>query len=128
MKKLLWIFAAVVPLLLMAPSAGAQTANTVGPGLWRLHGYDPTIPSTEDLAPLRRMIGKATVVGLGEAWHTSGGFYEMKHRIFRDLVENMGFRAFAIESHWLTARRRTATSRRAKALRRRPSTPRPLSG
>ena len=24
----------------------------------------------------------------------------MKHRIFRDLVENLGFRVFAIENHW----------------------------
>ena len=116
-RKLLWIFAAVVPCLMMAASsAGAQALGLepeiaaarreagfpVGPGLWRLFGEDPTLSSTEDLAPLRRMIGKATVVGLGEAWHTSGGFYRMKHRIFRDLVENMGFRVFAIESHWVS--------------------------
>ena len=116
-RKLLWIFVAVVPCLMMAASsAGAQALGLepgveaarrvpgipVGPGLWRLHGVDPTLSSTEDLAPLRRMIGKATVVGLGEAWHTSGGFYKMKHRIFRDLVQNMGFRAFGIESHWVS--------------------------
>ena len=121
-RKLLWIFAAVVPCLVVsfltmaASSAGAQALGLepqveaarreagipVGPGLWRLYGEDPTLSGTEDLAPLRRMIGKATVVGLGEAWHTSGGFYKMKHRIFRDLVENMGFRVFAIESHWVS--------------------------
>ncbi|HKI06233.1 MAG TPA: erythromycin esterase family protein [Thermoanaerobaculia bacterium] len=119
-----WIFAAVVPFLVIpslvipligaASPAGAQAPGLepefeaarrepgipVGPGLWRLHGVDPNLGSTEDLAPLRRMIGKATVVGLGESWHTSGGFYKMKHRIFRDLVENMGFRVFAMESHW----------------------------
>jgi erythromycin esterase-like protein len=116
-RKLLWIFVAVVPCLMMAASsAGAQGLGlepeaeaarrvpgiSVGPGLWRLYGEDPTLSGTEDLAPLRRMIGKATVVGLGEAWHTSGGFYKMKHRIFRDLVQNMGFRAFGIESHWVS--------------------------
>jgi hypothetical protein len=110
-----WIFAAVVPFLTIGVSpAGAQAPGLepeveaarrepgipVGPGLWGLHGADPGLGSTEDLAPLRRMIGKATVVGLGEAWHTSGGFYRMKHRIFRDLVETLGFRVFAIESHW----------------------------
>jgi erythromycin esterase-like protein len=99
-KKLRWTFAAVALFLMTALSAGAQAGTPVGPGLWRLQGPDPTISSTEDLAPLRRMIGKATVVGLGEAWHTSGGFYKMKHRIFRDLVEKMGFRVFAIENHW----------------------------
>lgn len=116
-RKLLWIFAAAVPCLLMAASpAGAQGLGVeaeveaargaagipVGPGLWRLHGEDPDLGRTDDLAPLRRMIGKATVVGLGESWHTSGGFYKMKHRIFRDLVQNMGFRAFGIESHWVS--------------------------
>ncbi len=115
-RTLLWVFAAVVPLLMVmaASPAGAQdldlglevedarkpAGNPVGPGLWRLDGEDPTLGSSADLAPLRRMVGKATVVGLGEAWHMSGGFYSMKHRIFRDLVENMGFRVFAIESHW----------------------------
>lgn len=114
-KLLLWIFAAVVPCLMMdAPQARAQALDLdlevaegkrgipVGRGLWRLHGDDPDLGTTEDLAPLRQMIGKATVVGLGESWHTSGGFYKMKHRIFRDLVENMGFRVFAIESHWVS--------------------------
>ena len=115
-RKLLWILG-VVPFL-MAPvgPAGAQPIGLepeveearqagvpVGPGLWRLHGVDPALPGAEDLAPLRRMIGKATVVGLGESWHTSGGFYNLKHRIFRDLVETLGFRVFAIETHWAAA-------------------------
>ena len=118
-KRLLCVFAAVVSCLMMAAlPAGAQVPGQalekppkveearkqagipVGPGLWRLSGVDPDVNGAEDLAPLRRMIGKATVVGLGESWHMSGGFYDLKHRIFRDLVENMGFRVFAIESHW----------------------------
>lgn len=117
-RKLLWIFTVVVPCLMMAVApAGAQLLDLdldldleieeakkggipVGRGLWQLHGEDPNLGSSDDLAPLRRMIGKAKVVGLGESWHLSGGFYKMKHRIFRDLVENMGFRVFAIETHW----------------------------
>jgi erythromycin esterase-like protein len=104
MKKRLWIFA----LLLTAATAGAQTVEeaargTVGfpvrPGIWRLDGIDPGL-GTADLEPLRGIIGKAPVVGLGEAWHTSGGFYVLKHRVFRYLVETMGFRVFAIESNW----------------------------
>ncbi|MES1211855.1 MAG: erythromycin esterase family protein, partial [Acidobacteriota bacterium] len=39
----------------------------------------------------------------GETVHTSGGYYVMKHRLFRFLVEEMGFRAFAIESPWQAA-------------------------
>jgi erythromycin esterase-like protein len=40
------------------------------------------------------------VVGLGESWHTSGGFYLMKDRLFRFMVREKGFRAFAIEDDW----------------------------
>jgi erythromycin esterase-like protein len=109
---------AVTPLLMAASPAQAQDPGPdsaldaarrpapvgypVLPGIWRLHGSDPDLPN-EDLEPLRRIIGRATVVGLGESFHYSGGFYEMKHRLFRYLVEEMGFRAFAIESDWTGA-------------------------
>src|SRR5687767_6178192 len=64
------------------------------PGVYRLHGSDPSLLK-DDLEPLRQIIGKATIVSLGESFHTSGGYYDMKHRLFRFLVEEMGFRAFA---------------------------------
>jgi erythromycin esterase len=88
----------------VAPDSSVDAARpAVGypvlPGVWRLHGTDPSLPM-EDLEPLRRMIGRASVVALGESYHTSGGFYVLKHRVFRYLVEKMGFRAFAIESNW----------------------------
>lgn len=76
--------------------------NPVLPGVWRLEGNDPSL-SHADLEPLRQVIGKATVVGLGESIHTSGGYYRMKHRVFRFLVERMGFRVFAFESPWENA-------------------------
>jgi erythromycin esterase-like protein len=106
MKKLLCILAVVVPFLMTmaAPPAGAQ-GSQIAPGVWRIQGEDPTLDDMRDLEPLRRMVGKATVVGLGEAFHTSGGFYQMKHRVFRYLVERMGFRVFTIESHWLHGER-----------------------
>jgi erythromycin esterase-like protein len=69
-------------------------------GAWPLAGDDPNLGTTPDLEPLRALIGDATVAAFGESYHTSGGFYRMKHRIFRFLVEQMGFRAFAIESGW----------------------------
>lgn len=69
-------------------------------GVWPLAGNDPNSPSLADLEPLRDLIGNATVAAFGESYHTSGGFYRMKHRLLRFLVEQMGFRAFAIESSW----------------------------
>ncbi|MEZ4300599.1 MAG: erythromycin esterase family protein [Polyangiaceae bacterium] len=74
----------------------------VGPGLYHLSGTDPDLPS-DDLAPLKVILGNATYVGLGESFHTSGGFYELKHRVFRYLVQDMGFRVLAMETPWLTA-------------------------
>jgi erythromycin esterase-like protein len=68
-------------------------------GIYPLAGMDPTLPTT-DLEPLRDLLDGASVVGLGETIHTSGGFYIMKDRIFRFLVEKMGFRAFGFETPW----------------------------
>lgn len=86
--------------VLSASSAWAGPGYLVKPGIWQLDGNDPNLAGTADLEPLRQMIGEARVVALGESYHTSGGLYLMKHRIFRYLVEEMGFRAFAIESYW----------------------------
>jgi erythromycin esterase-like protein len=74
------------------------------PGVYRLYGSAPDLPK-DDLEPLRQIIGQARIVSLGESIHTSGGYYEMKHRVFRFLVERMGFRAFAFESPWPNADR-----------------------
>ncbi|RYG48112.1 hypothetical protein EON79_05470, partial [bacterium] len=51
-----------------------------------------------DLEPLRRAIGGAKIVGLGEATHGSREIFQMKHRLFAFLVERMGFTVFALES------------------------------
>jgi erythromycin esterase len=86
-----------------SPELAAKVGFPIEPGVWHLDGADPTLP-LDDLEPLRTIIGsKVTVVGLGESIHTSGGYYESKHRLFRFLVEKMGFRAIAFETPWLTA-------------------------
>ncbi|WP_426368951.1 erythromycin esterase family protein, partial [Streptomyces sp. E-08] len=51
------------------------------------------------------MVGDARVVGLGEATHSSHEFLTVKHRILRYLVEEKGFRAFALETPWSTGLR-----------------------
>ena len=95
------LFAAA--LLFGVSTAWAQTvSDPVRPGIWRLDGMDPDLPY-HDLEPLRQIVGNAPVVGLGETFHTSGGYYTMKHRVFRFLVEEMGFRAFAFETNWINA-------------------------
>jgi len=54
----------------------------------------------DDLEPLRRMIGPARVVGLGEATHGSREFFDLRHRFFEYLVRELGFTVLAVESSW----------------------------
>lgn len=84
------------------PAEGTPHGIPVGPGLYRLHGSHPDLP-TDDLGPLHFIVGNADFVGLGETVHTVGGFYEMKHRLFRYLVEEKGFRALGLETPWIAA-------------------------
>jgi erythromycin esterase len=53
---------------------------------------------TSDLRPLRAMIGAAKIVGLGEGQHAAAEPLVFRNRLFKDLVENLGFSAIAIES------------------------------
>lgn len=102
--RLLALAFAVAALFLTSPADAQRRRAVRAPAgdldVFPLAGDDPTIPSNADLEPLRQVIGDASVVALGESYHTSGGFYRLKHRVFRYLVEELGFRAFAIESDW----------------------------
>src|SRR5262245_55267955 len=109
-----WLYGAVVAVGLAVMSSfvaaseaepgatGAHVETSLEPGLFALQGFDPSLPTT-DLAPLGGIIKHALYVGLGEPIHTSGGFYHMKDRIFRYLVQEQGFRAMAIETPWIRA-------------------------
>ena len=64
-----------------------------------LRTVDPAAPSN-DLRHLRRSIGGAEIVGLGEATHGSAETTALKHRVLRLLVEELGFRIIAWEEDW----------------------------
>lgn len=57
----------------------------------------------KDLQPIKKMIGKARVVALGENLHGVHEFYEVRHRLLEFLVEEMGFTAFAMETGFAEA-------------------------
>jgi erythromycin esterase len=44
------------------------------------------------------------LVGLGEATHGTSEVFSLKDRIYRMLVERMGFTVFAMEMPWLSGR------------------------
>lgn len=52
----------------------------------------------EDLQPLKAVIGRARVVGVGESTHGTREFFQFKHRMLEFLVQEMGFTAFAMET------------------------------
>jgi hypothetical protein len=54
--------------------------------------------STKDLVPIGRMIGDAKIVGLSEGQHAAAEPLVFRNRLFKYLVENLGFGAIAIES------------------------------
>lgn len=64
-----------------------------------LTSTEPGAPDT-DLQPLIQLVGRASVVGLGEATHGTHEFFAMKERLAEFLVEKMGFRVFALENSW----------------------------
>ena len=48
-----------------------------------------------DLEPLRRIIGTARILSLGEATHGSREFFQLKHRLLEFAVAELGFTIFA---------------------------------
>lgn len=53
----------------------------------------------DDLQPLKKVIGEARIVALGEATHGSREFFQLKHRMIEFLATQMGFTIFSIEAN-----------------------------
>jgi len=63
-----------------------------------LRTIDPDDDDVSDLEPLRDIVGDARVVAIGESTHRIHEFYQIRHRVTRFLVAELGFTAFAMES------------------------------
>jgi erythromycin esterase len=59
----------------------------------------------DNLHSLREIVDDARIVALGEATHGTHEFNQMRHRLFRFLVQEMGFNVFVIEASWADANR-----------------------
>lgn len=55
------------------------------------------VDDLSDLAPLKTIVGDARVVAFGESQHHVGQFARIRERVFRYLVETLGFTAFVFE-------------------------------
>lgn len=105
--------AAVTPSLPSIPSRTAPATAVVSPTplpvpaevvVWlRDHGipFATVEPGDDfsDLQPLKRIIGDARIVSVGEATHGTHEFQAMKDRLVRFLVTEMGFTDFAMEAN-----------------------------
>jgi erythromycin esterase-like protein len=56
------------------------------------HGFD-------DMQPLKKIVGNARIVSLGEATHGTREFFQLKHRMLEFLATNMDFSIFSIEAN-----------------------------
>lgn len=67
-----------------------------------VHTFETAQPRQDrsDLAFLGDLVGEARVVSLGEGTHGSRNHFQIKHRILDYLVEEKGFRLFAMEATW----------------------------
>jgi erythromycin esterase len=63
-----------------------------------LRTLDPASEDFSDLEPLREIVGDARVVAIGESTHRIHEFYQLRHRLTRFLVRELGFSAVVQES------------------------------
>jgi erythromycin esterase len=103
-KKLTFL-AGALALLTIAPPIEAQAPQDVRTAFlqWAKKSLHPFSngdldASTQDLAPIGRMIAEAKIVGLSEGVHAAAEPLIFRNRVFKHLVEHLGFDAIAIES------------------------------
>lgn len=103
-----WMRTALALLAGAVTALGPMSASAAGPDPvtgWAkraavpLRTVDPAAP-LDDVTPLGRSIGAASVVGLGESIHGASEELALKHRVLRLLVERLGFRSIAWEEQW----------------------------
>jgi erythromycin esterase len=58
----------------------------------------PTQDDFADLEPVKKLIGDAHLIGIGESTHGTHEFFQMKHRMLEFLVSEMGVTVFAMEA------------------------------
>jgi len=89
--------AALAPAVSAAANADSDVVAWIEQHATALSSTDPDAPVSE-LEPLRDVVGDASVVGLGESTHGSHEQFELKHRMIRYLVEELGFRTVGFEA------------------------------
>lgn len=95
---------ASIPLALAAAIAAGAVQDDAAPIDWIRKNAIPLTGvraggGRDDLSPLRKLIGDARIVSLGEATHGTREMFELKHRLLEFLAMDMGFTLFSIEAN-----------------------------
>ena len=69
------------------------------------HQAKPLVGEIDDYDPLLKMIGDARLVLIGEASHGTHEFYRERAQITKQLIQEKGFAAVAVEAGWPDAYR-----------------------
>jgi len=100
-----WIGTVLLSVLTTASPIEAQVPEDVRTAFlqWARKSLHPVSnaalgASTNDLPPIARMIGDAKIVGLSEGIHAAAEPLVFRNRLFKHLVEHVGFTAIAMES------------------------------
>ena len=103
--KNLTLLASALALLTTATPIGAQAPEPVRTAFlqWAEKSVHPVSDadldaSTQDLRAIEKMIGDAKIVALSEGIHGAAEPLIFRNRVFKHLVEHLGFNAIAIES------------------------------
>ena len=91
----------ILLLLTLASSLSAQPSDTQAEAVtdWLNSSLHPLESSaTASLDPLREMVGKARIVGLGESLHSASEPMAFRNQLLRFLVTELGFSALVLES------------------------------
>src|ERR1017187_8012638 len=102
-NRLLRVVAATfLAILLLGTWMAAQSTAPVTEGV-RGSAIRLTTPEAghgfKDMEPLKKVVGNARIVSLGEATHGTREFFQLKHRMLEFLATEMGFTIFSIEAN-----------------------------
>jgi erythromycin esterase len=85
------------------PSGDPAVVRWIQQNAHRLTTVDPSAAAT-DLGMLPRVVGNASVVGLGEETHGTHELIDIKARLTEYLIEHLGFTTFVMENDWGSSR------------------------
>ena len=84
-------------------SSSLREAVTLPTGFFQLSGTDVSLTDNDLKGPAQALLKEAKVISIGDVVPGSEGFYGIKVRLIRYLIEKRGFRFFGMEENWVSS-------------------------